>query len=95
MNHLVAVGNSPGKQLLLFDVRENDAVSGANTFGVPRDLAKFYALALHSSNPNYIFTGADDGSISLWDTRKLSVSVYTVKAHDGMVTRFLLYYPCS
>jgi len=83
---VAAVGNSPGKQVILFDTREGNQGASATSFGVRKNLSRFFCLANHASNPNRLFTGADDGSISLWDLRNFDSPVLSEKVHEGMVT---------
>jgi len=92
---VITAGNSPGKQLLLFDLRENTQMRNASAFGVQTSLTQFYSLALHPSNPNIVCTGADDGSISVWDIRKLSLLVHSEKVHDSMVSVHFKYHVCN
>ena len=85
---MLAVGNSPGKQVILFDAREDSQGASATSFGVRKNLSRFFCLANHTSNPNALFTGADDGSVSLWDLRNYTSPVLSEKVHEGMVRKF-------
>lgn len=86
-NCILAVGSSPGARMVLFDIRDRASGDGSSvsTTRFEQIGSQLNAVAIHSSVPDRAATGGNDGSLALWDLRKLSLLAHHSNVHHDSI----------
>uniref|UniRef100_A0AAV1V5R6 Uncharacterized protein n=1 Tax=Peronospora matthiolae TaxID=2874970 RepID=A0AAV1V5R6_9STRA len=90
---VASVGSTPANQLRIWDLAANNQFPVA-TSADSRSQAFLTTLETHPTRPELLITGAADGSVSLWDRRKLAAPFRTDTHHHRAVRALKIHSAC-